>query len=149
MKIWHDNSGRNEEASWYLKHLIVYDLQTKRKFYTICENWLDSKLGDGKVIRNLIFIQKDEFYRITTNKESLKEKFSDLYLWYSVFTRPIGSLFSRFYRVTCCFLSIYISTVFAAVYYTFMSASNDVSIILNFSQEQVKTFKIFVKNKDK
>ena len=140
MRIWHDNSGRDEKASWYLKNLIIYDLQTKEKFYTVCENWLDSKLGDGKIVRNLIFIQKDEFYRKIKNNERLKEKFSDLHLWYSVFTRPIGSLFSRFNRVTCCFLSIYISMVFATVYYTFMSASNNVSIILNFSQEQVKNF---------
>lgn len=140
MRIWHDNSGRDEKASWYLKNLIIYDLQTKEKFYTECENWLDSKLGDGKIERNLIFIQKDEFYRKIRNNESLKEKFSDLHLWYSVFTRPIGSLFSRFNRVTCCFLSIYISMVFATVYYTFMSACNNVSIILNFSQEQVKNF---------
>ncbi len=40
IKIWHDNSGKNEMASWYLKHIIVHDLQTREKEYFICEKWL-------------------------------------------------------------------------------------------------------------
>lgn len=39
-QIFHDNSGQNRaSSSWYLKHIIVSDLQTKDRFIFICENW--------------------------------------------------------------------------------------------------------------
>ena len=64
MKIWHDNSGKKECASWYLKYIIVFDLQTKEKFYTMCENWLAAENGDGKIERILHFISEKEFNKI-------------------------------------------------------------------------------------
>lgn len=39
-RIFHDNSGKDRNSSsWYLKHMIVTDLQTKDRFIFICENW--------------------------------------------------------------------------------------------------------------
>ncbi|CAF1681875.1 unnamed protein product, partial [Adineta ricciae] len=32
IRIWHDNSGENSSASWFLKYIIVRDLQTMEKF---------------------------------------------------------------------------------------------------------------------
>lgn len=31
LRIWHDNSGKGNMASWYLKLVIVHDLQTREK----------------------------------------------------------------------------------------------------------------------
>jgi polycystin 1L2 len=53
MKIWHDNSGKGDSASWYSKHILVNDLQTNEKFYFICEQWLAVEKGDGKLDRDL------------------------------------------------------------------------------------------------
>mgnify|MGYP002787401723 CR=1 FL=1 len=33
LRIWHDNSGLGDYASWYLKFVIIQDLQTKQKYY--------------------------------------------------------------------------------------------------------------------
>ncbi len=44
MKIRHDNSGKGDFASWYLKHIIVNDLQTNEKYYFICEKWMAVEL---------------------------------------------------------------------------------------------------------
>ena len=31
IKIWHDNSGKDSQASWYLDHISITDLQTKNR----------------------------------------------------------------------------------------------------------------------
>ena len=85
MKIWHDNAGKG----WFLKYIIVYDLHTKEKFYSICENWLSVERGDGKIERNLIFVPEKEFKKLKRQNESFMDKFSDLHLWYSVYSKPI------------------------------------------------------------
>jgi len=142
MKIWHDNSGKGENSSWLLKHIIVYDLQTKEKFYSFCENWFAVNKGDGKIERNLIFVQESEFKELKRKNERLIEKFSDLHLWYSVFKKPIGSLFTRFNRVTCCFLSVYLLMLSMSFYYSSKSVKLTSSVLINLTvfdltQEQV------------
>ena len=118
MKIWHDNSGEDSNASWYLKYIIVYDFQEKEKFYAMSEQWLTVENGDGKIERNLYFISKTEFLKQKYLNERMKEKMSDFHLWYSVFTKPIASKFSRFERVTCCFLFVYLTTALQILYFT-------------------------------
>jgi len=141
MKIWHDNSGCGDNASWYLKYIIVYDLQTKEKFFSICENWLATEYGDGKIERNLNFVSEKEFKKLKRHNERLMDKCSDLHLWYSVFSKPIGSLFTRLNRVTCCFLSLYLSIFLITIYYTSInSGQSSISInftFINFTKEQV------------
>jgi hypothetical protein len=141
MKIWHDNSGCGDGASWYLKYIIVYDLQTKEKFYAFCENWLATEKGDGKIERNLNFVTEKEFKKLKRLNERLIDKCSDLHLWHSVFSKPIGSLFTRLNRVTCCFLSLYLSIFLITIYYTSINSGQS-SISINFAfisltQEQV------------
>ena len=53
MKIWHDNSGKGDDASWFLKFIIIHDLQTREKFYFICQDWLGVEKSDGKIEREL------------------------------------------------------------------------------------------------
>lgn len=50
--IWHDNMGLS--PCWYLKQITVRDLQTDKKYYFPCSEWLSLEMEDG-------FIQK-EFY---------------------------------------------------------------------------------------
>jgi hypothetical protein len=133
MKIWHDNSGSGDDASWYLKYIIVYDLQTKEKFFSFCENWLATEKGDGKIERNLNFVTENEFKQLKRENERLMDKFLDLHLWYSVFSKPIGSLFSRLNRVTCCFLYHYLSMLLISVFYSSNYVKSKESILFNFS----------------
>jgi hypothetical protein len=133
MKIWHDNSGSGDDASWYLKYIIVYDLQTKEKFFSFCENWLATEKGDGKIERNLNFVTENEFKQLKRENERLMDEFLDLHLWYSVFSKPIGSLFSRLNRVTCCFLYHYLSMLLISVFYSSNYVKSKESILFNFS----------------
>ena len=47
--IWHDNTGKGTSASWFLKYIIVRDLQTMETFHFICQRWLAVEKEDGKV----------------------------------------------------------------------------------------------------
>jgi hypothetical protein len=145
MRIWHDNSGSGNDASWYLKYIIVYDLQTKEKFYSFCEQWLATEKGDGKIDRNLFFVNENEFTENIKRNVTLKDKFSDFHLWYSVFAKPVGSLFTRLNRVTCCFLYSYSSMFLLTLYYKSKYTLTKSSILLNstffnLTQEQVNIF---------
>ena len=50
MRLWHDNSGKGKFAGWYLKFIIVRDLQTREKFHFIANRWFAVEEDDGQVI---------------------------------------------------------------------------------------------------
>ncbi len=49
LHIWHDNSGEGSSASWFLKYIIIRDLQTMEKFHFIAQRWFAVEKDDGKV----------------------------------------------------------------------------------------------------
>lgn len=49
MRVWHDNSGKGKYGSWYLKHVMITDLQTKQRYYFLCNRWLAAEEDDGSV----------------------------------------------------------------------------------------------------
>jgi polycystin 1L2 len=53
IRIWHDNSGKGSSASWFLKYIIVEDLQTMDKFYFISQRWFAVEKDDGLVNENI------------------------------------------------------------------------------------------------
>ncbi|CAF4173255.1 unnamed protein product, partial [Adineta steineri] len=49
IRIWHDNTGKGSSSSWFLKYLIIRDLQTMEKFYFISQRWFAVEKDDAKV----------------------------------------------------------------------------------------------------
>ena len=49
VRIWHDNTGRGSSASWFLKYIIIHDLQTMKKSYFIAQRWFAVEEDDGLV----------------------------------------------------------------------------------------------------
>ena len=49
MRVWHDNSGSGANASWFLKYIVVRDLQSMEKNHFICQKWLAVEHDDGLV----------------------------------------------------------------------------------------------------
>ena len=128
IKIWHDNSGEGDMASWYLSHIIVHDLQTRQRFYFLCNDWLAVEKSDGRIDRCLFVAgerQKTQI-KFLIQKQS-KEKLKDNHLWLSIFTRPIQSSFTRLDRVTCCFVLLYITMLINILYYGVVNTSNSSS----------------------
>jgi polycystin 1L2 len=63
MRVWHDNSGVGNRASWFLKYIVVRDLQTMEKSHFISQQWFAVEKDDGLV--KLINPKKEErFYYI-------------------------------------------------------------------------------------
>jgi polycystin 1L2 len=119
IKIWHDNTGSTgNDASWYLKHLIVHDLQTREKNFFICEKWLAIDKGDCLLERvlSLSLSKEKTAYAYLLGKQT-KDKLRDDHLWFSIFARPIQSSFTRLDRLTCCFVLLSISMVMNIMYY--------------------------------
>jgi hypothetical protein len=144
MKIWHDNSGHGDKASWFLKHVIVRDLQTKEKFYFSCQKWMAIEKGDGKLEREL-FVTDDE----SKNNKDSENSFLDFHLWLSVFYKPILSSFTRLDRVTCCFVFHYLSMFLSILYYdTTETNSNDANrinfVFFEISFRQVNNLLLFL-----
>ena len=118
LRIWHDNSGEDDYASWYLKFVIIRDLQTKERFYFLCEKWLAVEKDDGLIDRLLPVateVQKTNLQYLAA-KET-KKKISDEHLWLSILSRPVQSPFTRMDRVTCCFVLLFITMLMNILYY--------------------------------
>jgi hypothetical protein len=145
MKIWHDNSGHGDKASWFLKRVIVRDLQTKEKFYFSCQKWMAIEKDDGKLEREL-FVTDDESKNIDRDSENA---ILDFHLWLSVFYKPILSPFTRLDRVTCCFVFHYLSIFLSMLYYdrTELNDSNRINFVFfEISFQQVNVSNIFLRS---
>ena len=115
--MW-DNSGRGGSASWFLRFVIVQDMQTKQKYYFLCERWLAVEKNDGEIERFLPIsteVQKTQVTRLI--KKESKEKFKDSHLWLSIFIRPKQSTFTRLDRTFCAFTILYMSMLMNLMYY--------------------------------
>jgi hypothetical protein len=124
IKIWHDNSGKNEMASWYLKHIIVHDLQTREKEYFISEKWLAVEKQDGKLDRLIPASgekQKKELGYLLIKQT--KDKITDGYLWFSIFSKPIQSSLTRIDRTTNCFLLLYLIMLSNIINFTLINSA--------------------------
>ena len=86
--------------------------------YFICNNWLAVEKGDGLVDRIIPLASEKElksFAHLFT--QSVKKKFSDGHLWFSVFSRPVRSNFTRFQRVSCCISLLFCTMISNAMFY--------------------------------
>ncbi|CAF1181508.1 unnamed protein product [Adineta steineri] len=118
IRIWHDNSGVGSSASWYLKYIIVRDLQSMDKFYFICQQWLGVEKDDGRIERTLPIAseaEKQDFSYVLSKKAY--HSVSDGHLWFSIFSRPPSNKFTRVQRCTCCFVLFFTSMLLNIMYY--------------------------------
>src|ERR1700733_5593961 len=109
--IWHDNTGKgSSSSSWFLKYIIIRDLQTMGKFHFISQRWFAVEKDDGKIERVLPVageIEKSQFSYLLSKKAY--HSVSDGHLWFSIFSRPPSNKFTRVQRCTCCFVLLFLS----------------------------------------
>jgi hypothetical protein len=143
IRIWHVNSGKDSQISaWFLKYIIVHDLQTREKSYFICDQWLAIDKDDCLIERLLpisLQEQKTQFEYLLAKQT--KQKLSDGHLWFSIFVRPVQSSFNRLDRLTCCFVLLAITMLMNILYYGMDNkASSDglkIGPFINITPEQV------------
>ncbi|CAF1071686.1 unnamed protein product [Adineta steineri] len=125
IRIWHDNSGKGTSASWFLKYIIVRDLQTMEKSYFICQNWLAVEKGDGLIERILPYAdesQKNQFSYLLSKQAY--HSMSEGHLWFSIFSRPPSNKFTRVQRCTCCFVLLFTAMLLNILYYDQTNETN-------------------------
>ena len=118
LRIWHDNSGIREMQPWHLSYVIVHDIQTGEKSRFFCDKWLaidrddftsDMQLGvsmeDGEVSFQYLF------------KQGLFKFLNDDHIFWSVFSRPARSRFTRVQRCFCAVASFFFSAFTNAIMY--------------------------------
>ena len=49
IRIWHNNLGYDDFASWFLSAITIKDVQTGEKYEFICNKWLAVEHDDGEV----------------------------------------------------------------------------------------------------
>jgi hypothetical protein len=147
LKVCHDSSGQGNMASWFLKFIIVHDLQTREKYYFICDKWLAIEKEDCPIDILLPVCgnaQKNDL-KYLFEKQSI-DKLIDSHMWLSVFTRPVQSSFTRTDRLTCCFVLLNMSMLMNIMYYGMQSESPSQDGLklgpINITPEQVY-FKFF------
>ena len=139
LKVWHDNAGKS--PSWFLKFVIVHDLQTREKFYFLFNDWIAADTEMEKVLPVATNVQKSDL-KYLIEKET-KEKMRDNHLWFSLVARPTQSSFSRTDRLTCCLVLLYMTMLMNIMYYEMdkSSSTNSVTLYvgpLSLSSSQVK-----------
>lgn len=114
LNIWHDNSG----GSWFLKFIIVHNLQTREQNYFVCNKWFGLDKPDGSIDR-IIQVSGEEQRRDLKYllEKQTKDKLSDGHMWFSIFARPILSSFNRTERLTCCFVLLCLTCMVNILYY--------------------------------
>ncbi|CAH8632375.1 unnamed protein product [Schistosoma intercalatum] len=118
IRLWHDNSGVGDKASWYCNYVGVVDLQTREKSHFIVESWFAVEEGDGQVDRIIPVTSQEEMLTfIHMFSTTASRNMTDDHLWISVVARPIFSRFTRVERVACCLLLLYLSMLGSCMFY--------------------------------
>ncbi|ROI81786.1 Polycystin-1 [Anabarilius grahami] len=118
IRIWHDNTGL--DPSWYLQHVIVWDILTDNMFFFLVEDWLsvENEKNSGRVEKVVLAScpqELQQFKRILHSQ--LLFGLQEHHLWISLWERPAHSRFSRAQRVTCCALLLHLYLAAGAVWY--------------------------------
>ncbi|KAF5402954.1 Polycystic kidney disease protein [Paragonimus heterotremus] len=117
-RLWHDNSGRDDRASWYCNYLGVVDLQTREKSHFIVERWFAVEEEDGQIDRLIPVSNQEEMVAFSHMfATSISRDLSDEHLWVSVVARPASSRFTRVERVACCLLLLFLSMLSSCMFY--------------------------------
>ena len=116
LRIWHDNHGLS--PAWFLKRVLLRDLQSDACVVFICERWFALEEDDGVITRELTPAgEKDltSFSRLFSSK--LYKDFTDAHLWFSVLLKPSRSTFTRAQRASCCLCLLSTAMVSSAMFY--------------------------------
>ncbi|CAH1233479.1 PKD1L3 [Branchiostoma lanceolatum] len=118
LHIWHDNSGEGDTSSWFLRTLLVRDVETDAMYYFICNNWLSDNQGDCEV-QMVVHASTQEELRSFPSvfSEATRDVFYDAQLWVSTLVASPGSSFTQAQRLSCCFTLLNTMMLSSAMWY--------------------------------
>jgi polycystin 1L2 len=84
----------------------------------VCNKWLAVEKDDGQIDRLLPVACKNDLISYKhLFKQSVKKKFTDNHLWFSIFSRPSKSSFTRLQRLSCCISLLFCTMIANAMFY--------------------------------
>ena len=93
-------------------------MQTKEKFYFICNKWFALDKKDGRIDHLFTVATQSDLHKLSyLMSKNTKDKLKEDHLWLSIFTKPVSSSFSRLDRTTCVFVLLCISMLVNILYY--------------------------------
>ena len=102
---------------WYLMSIVVHDLQTGAKWRFLADKWLAIDraefTSDIKLPVSLVDGDADKFYLL---RQGLFNKLKDDHIWWSVFSRPVRSRFTRVQRVAVSMAALYLTMITNAMW---------------------------------
>ena len=112
--------------------MIAHDLQTREKFYFICNDWLALDKSDASIERILpVATSKQKADMKYLIEKQTKQNMSDGHLWFSIIARPVTSSFSRTDRLTCALVLLYLTMMMNIMYYNLdKSTSNGSAVVV-------------------
>ncbi|XP_078664140.1 polycystin-1-like protein 2 [Branchiostoma floridae x Branchiostoma belcheri] len=130
LRIWHDNSGEGDTASWFLGSFVVRHMETDVVSYFICNDWLSREKGDGEVQKVVHASTKDELTSFTNVfNEATRDVFYDKQLWASALVAAPGSLFTKAQRLSCCFTLLNTMMLSSAMWYKAENTTADTRVL--------------------
>ncbi|XP_048346143.1 polycystin-1-like [Sphaerodactylus townsendi] len=118
IRVWHDNTGL--DPSWYLQHVIIWDKQTNNMYFFLVEDWLsvENEKNEGLVEKEVLAACPQELkYFSRIFPAQLRLGFSDWHVWFSVWSCPPNSRFTRVQRLTCCMLMVNLFLAACTIWY--------------------------------
>ncbi|XP_065660223.1 uncharacterized protein LOC101236989 isoform X5 [Hydra vulgaris] len=113
VRIWHDNSG----GGWYLRNIIIIDLQTEKQFLFIGHRWIAVDRGTCNLDCVIPVASPEEtsnFNYIFTTKAV--HELSNSHLWFSIFARSPKSTFTRCQRLSVS-VSLLMTSLMASTWF--------------------------------
>uniref|UniRef100_A0A3B5K932 PLAT domain-containing protein n=1 Tax=Takifugu rubripes TaxID=31033 RepID=A0A3B5K932_TAKRU len=106
IRIWHDNTGL--DPSWYIQHVVVWDLQSDHMFFFLLEDWLSVENHKNSTVEKdvLASCMLLHFRRVFTSQ--LVFGVFEHHLWVSLWEHPGSSCFTRGQRVMCSALVLHL-----------------------------------------
>ncbi|CAH1250645.1 CSMD1 [Branchiostoma lanceolatum] len=145
LHIWHDNAGGGDTASWFLRDIIVKDMQTDTTYQFVCYDWLSDVRGDGEVQKVLHAATVEQLQSFNTLlRENTDAMFYDQHLWTSPVVSPEGSSFSKAERLSCCLAIANIMMLASAMWYRDDNDDSITNIVYNLGFVQFTLQELYV-----
>nr|XP_006815503.1 PREDICTED: polycystic kidney disease protein 1-like 2-like [Saccoglossus kowalevskii] len=118
LRIWHNNNGKAQHASWYLNKIVVHDVHTQDNFVFLCDRWLAVEEDDGRIRRHLRVTNEREMKNFNhLFASNARAEFTDGHIWFSIVSRPTRSHFTRVQRLSCCLSLLYTAMIANCMWY--------------------------------
>ncbi|TNN04183.1 hypothetical protein fugu_001212 [Takifugu bimaculatus] len=107
------------DPSWYIQHVVVWDLQSDHMFFFLLEDWLSVENHKNSTVEKDVLAscpdELSEFRRVFTSQ--LVFGVFEHHLWVSLWEHPGSSCFTRGQRVMCSALVLHLYFALSVLWY--------------------------------